>query len=33
MWVSHYSMDENLGKFERVTDSKGPGGSAIQPGG
>ena len=26
-------MDENFGKFERATDSKGSGGSSILPGG
>ena len=33
MCIDYHSMDENLRKIERVTDSKGSGGSTIQPGG
>jgi hypothetical protein len=33
MGKDDHSIDEKLGKFERVTDSKRSGGSAIQSGG
>jgi hypothetical protein len=31
--VGRHSVDENLKEFDRAMDSKGSGGSTIQPGG